>query len=46
MDFKYIKGEKNIVAYALSIFPLNGNQETTQKSTYQKEIVSEINNME
>ena len=46
MDVKYIKGEKNIVAYALSIFPLNGNQETTQKSTYQKEIVSEINNME
>ena len=27
----------------LSIFPLYGNQETTQKSTYKKEIVTEIN---
>ena len=40
---EYIKGQKNIVADAISRFPLNGNQETTQKSTYQREIVSEIN---
>ena len=41
-----IKGEKNIVAYILSRIPLNGNQETTQNSTYQQEIVSEINDIE
>ena len=40
---EYMKGQKNIVADAISRFPLNGNQETTQKSTYQREIVSEIN---
>ena len=33
---EYIKGNKKVVADALSIFPLHGNQETTQKSTYQK----------
>ena len=33
---EYIKGEKNIVADALSRFPLNGNYDTTHKSTYQK----------
>ena len=33
---EYIKGNKKVVADALSIFPLNRNQETTQKSTYQK----------
>ena len=32
-----------MVADVLSILPLNGNQETTQKSTYKKEIVIEIN---
>ena len=42
-DIEYIKGEENIVADALSIFPSNGNQETTQRPTYQKEILSEIN---
>ena len=46
LDIKYIKGEKNILADALSRLPFNGNQETTQKSTYQKEIVSEINDIE
>ena len=35
-----------MVAGALSIFPFNGKQETTQKSTYKKEIVSEINKTE
>ena len=35
-DIEYIKGEKNIVAERLSRIPLNGNQETTQKSTYQQ----------
>ena len=44
-DIEYIKDEKNIVADALSRFPLNGNQETAQKSTYQQEIVSEINDI-
>ena len=34
-----------MVADALSRLPLNGNQETTQKSTYQKGIVSEINDI-
>ena len=40
---EYITGKKNIVAYGLSRIPLNGNQETTQNSTYQLGIVSEIN---
>ena len=35
-DIKYIKSEKNIVAEALSRSPINGNQEVTQNSTYQK----------
>ena len=35
-DIEYIKGEKNIVSDNLSIFLLNGSQETTQKTTYQK----------
>ena len=39
-DIEYIKGEKNIVADALSRIPLNGNQDTAQKSMYQQEIVS------
>ena len=34
------------MAYKLSIFPLNGNQETTQKYTYKKEIMSETNDTE
>ena len=36
---------KYIVADALLRLPLNGNQETTQNSTYQKEIMSEINDI-
>ena len=35
-DIKYIKSEKIIVADRLSRLPLNGNQETTQKSNYQQ----------
>ena len=31
---EYIKSEKNMVSDALSIFAINRNQETTQKSTY------------
>ena len=42
-DIEYIQGDKNIVADALSIFPINSNQETTQESTYKKELLSEIN---
>ena len=45
-DIEYIKSEKNIVVDAWSIFPINGNQETTQNSAYGKEIVSEINDIE
>ena len=35
-DIEYIKGGVNIFADTLSRFPLNINQNTTQKSTYQK----------
>ena len=42
-DIEYLKGEKNIVADALSIFLLNGNQDTTEGSTCKEEIMSEIN---
>ena len=45
-DIEYIKGENNMVAYGLSRIPLNGNQETTQKSTYQQGNISEINDTE
>ena len=37
---------KQIAADALSRFPINDNKETTHKSTYQKKIVSEINDIE
>ena len=39
-DIEYIKGEENLVLDALSRLPLDGNQASTQKSTYQKEILS------
>ena len=42
-DIEYIKGENNTVADGLSGIPLNGNQENKYKSTYQQEIVWEIN---
>ena len=45
-DIEYIKGENNIVADRLSRTPLNGNEENTQKSTYQQEILSKINDTE
>ena len=44
-NIEYIKGDKNIVANGLSIIYLNRNEETTQKYTYQQEIVPEINNI-
>ena len=37
LDIEYIKGEKSIVTDRLSMIILNGNQENTQKSTYQQE---------
>ena len=33
-DIEYIQGDKNIVVGALSIFPINRDQETTQEFTY------------
>ena len=45
-DIEYIKNEKNIVTDGLSRIPLNKNQETAQKSTYQQKIVSQINDTE
>ena len=36
---------KYIIADTLSILPYNGNQDTTQKSIDQKEIMSEINDI-
>ena len=35
-----------MVADAISRFPLNSNKDTTQKSTYKREIVSEFNDTE
>ena len=34
-DIEYIKGDKNIVVYALSRLPLNDNQDTKQNPIYQ-----------
>ena len=45
-EIEYIQGSKTIVADALSTFPIHGNKETTQESTYKKCIVSEINDIE
>ena len=41
-DIEYIKGEKNIVSDALSIFPLNGNQENTHKSSYKGKFLTQF----
>ena len=38
-DTEYTKGEKNMIVDGLSGIPLNGTQETIQKSTYQQGIV-------
>ena len=46
LDIVYIKVEKNIVADKLSGITLNDNEYTTHKSTYQKEIVTETNDIE
>ena len=45
-DIEYIIGEKNIIVDGLSKMPLNGNGDTTQNSTYQKEMCSKINDIE
>ena len=42
----YIKGKNNIFADRISRILFNGNQETINNSTYQKEIVLEINYIE
>ena len=39
-DIEYIRGENIIVSDERSRIPLNGNQDTIQKSNYQQEIVS------
>ena len=45
-DYRIYQRWENIVAESLSILSLNGNQETTQNYTYQKWIISEINDIE
>ena len=35
-EIEYRKVDKNIVTDALSVFPINGNQDTTQESTYKE----------
>ena len=40
LEIEYFPGEKNIVAYALSQLPNNGNQNTTHDSTYTTENMS------
>ena len=44
-DIEYIKGEKNIEADKISRSALNGNEDTTKKYNYQKEIVADINDI-
>ena len=34
-DIEYSQDDKNIVSDPSSIFPVNGNQDTTQDSTYE-----------
>ena len=41
-DIEYIWGDKNIVTYALSVFPINVNQDATHESTNKNGVVSEI----
>ena len=38
LGIEYIQGNKNIVTYALSIFPIIGNQETTHESNYKNRL--------
>ena len=44
-EIDHIQGNTNIEADVLSIFPIDGNQKTTQYSNYKKEIKSEVNNI-
>ena len=39
-DIEYIRGEKNIAAYALSLLPNSGNQYITHEQTYTTETMS------
>ena len=45
-NIAYIKGEKNISSDALSRLTNNGNEETTHKTTYTMEAMSELYNIE
>ena len=38
LDIEYIQATKYLVRDALSRFPINGNQETTQESTYKSKL--------
>ena len=42
LEIEYILGKKYIVADALSWLPNNGNKNTTHESTYTKETMSEL----
>ena len=43
---KYIQGENNKAADALSKLPNNGSQEATNESTYKTETISELFDIE
>ena len=45
-DIEYIRGEKNIAAYALSLLPNSGNQYITHEQTYTTETMSEVYEIE
>ena len=44
--YRIYQGENKIVADGLSSIPLNGKHDITNNSTYQQQIVSEINDIE
>ena len=45
-DIEYVPSKKNIAADVLSWLPNNGNQETTNESTYLTETMSKLYNIE